>query len=738
MKRYLVLAALLAVVCVVGCAKKSTQTGVAEQVSVKELGPPVEVDVPKSAFDIPYEPADVQASVAPYTVKPDLSNVVNVKEFGAFSPQQKALLAKNAFFAGSTQQAQLCFIYDDNTYKNLPSFITTDSVLQVYHIFYDFTLRNVETEKLSGVLQTLTKGMLKESRTLAGQMKQAEWKKAASDNQCYFAIPYTLLGKTPIVTPAQNQIVNKEIALIKAASGRTRSALFPWEPDYSQFIPRGHYTRTDLLKRYFKAMMWYGYMQFPVIWPMDGTDETGQTGKPDYPHIRQALLMNWMLFNTQIGGKPAIETWQQVYEPTAFYVGTSDDLTLYQYKAVMDKVYGPKVTLAQLQDEGKLKEAYAELRKLALPKINVRLFDVNTGKKMPYGVMFKFMGQRYIPDSEMMQRLVKYPERSFPKGLDVMAVLGSKRAADILDNVYKVPKDWSGYLPARDKLVKEFAAKPLSTWQSNLYWGWLWALGSFTEPFGKGYPLFMTNQAWEDKSLNTALGSWAELRHDTLLYAKQSGVECGGGGEEEPPRPRGYVEPNVEFYNRLIWLTKASKTGLSERGLLSSKVSDKFGEFEDLLTFLKTVSIKELKNQELTAAEYDQILYYGGSLESLTLSVMQDGITNWYEITNEADRDMAVVADVHTSGSDCLEEAVGHANELFVVVPIQGKLYITRGAVFSYYEFLHPSSDRLTDEKWQEMLKKKKAPPSPEWTKSFLHGVKREAPVPRLTRSTGC
>ena len=32
------------------------------------------------------------------------------------------------------------------------------------------------------------------------------------------------------------------------------------------------------------------------------------------------------------------------------------------------------------------------------------------------------------------------------------------------------------------------------------------------------------------------------------------------------------------------------------------------------------------------------------------------------------------------------------------IVPVEGKLVLTRGAVFSYYEFIHPAADRLTDE----------------------------------------
>ena len=35
--------------------------------------------------------------------------------------------------------------------------------------------------------------------------------------------------------------------------------------DYSQYIPRGHYTRSEELKKYFKAMMWYGRLTFRLL-----------------------------------------------------------------------------------------------------------------------------------------------------------------------------------------------------------------------------------------------------------------------------------------------------------------------------------------------------------------------------------------------------------------------------------------------------------------------------------------
>jgi hypothetical protein len=79
------------------------------------------------------------------------------------------------------------------------------------------------------------------------------------------------------------------------------------------------------------------------------------------------------------------------------------------------------------------------------------------------------------------------------------------------------------------------------------------------------------------------------------------------------------------------------------------------------------------------------------------------------------------VADVHTTFGTALEEAVGYAYRIYVIVPDPyDGLQVTKGGVFSYYEFGWPSSDRLTDEKWLQMLKDGEAPEQPEWTSSFI------------------
>ncbi|GAG79145.1 unnamed protein product, partial [marine sediment metagenome] len=133
-------------------------------------------------------------------------------------------------------------------------------------------------------------------------------------------------------------LVEAELARIDEAGGLRPSPLFPGlenGEDYSQYIPRGHYTLSEELERYFRSMMWYGRMTFRLktLDPEVGRAET-----------RSGLLLVQALRNAQVDGRPALEAWMDLYSPTVFFVGHSDDLLASQYMEVMDAVYGPGVS----------------------------------------------------------------------------------------------------------------------------------------------------------------------------------------------------------------------------------------------------------------------------------------------------------------------------------------------------------------------------------------------------------
>lgn len=700
--------------------------GLETENSGEKLGRPVFSNISAEKYTEPeYKPIQYVKAVKPYKVAADLSNIENLEQFGDFAAEQKRMLSQNGFVVTPSGEEQLFYLYEQNQYLKLPGFVTADSVLQVYHIFFDYSLRTLESQKLLGALEQLTDNMLQKSIILHNSLKNSEVKAEALMNVAYFAVAQLALKKElPENMPAEAaDFAQKEFALMTAERGFEKSPIFGYQLDYSQYKPRGHYTRSEDFQRYFRAMMWYGQAPFALY----SRGEDGEAVK-DIKKTTRALLITCSIFMDYKNTSDAA-LWEKIYNPTIFYVGSTDDLNIFHYKDLILKVYGAEPDLDGLMEEDKMAALYREAEKLPEPKIQAEWATVNT----PVGKQFRFMGQRYIPDSEILQKLVNAPSRPMPSGLDVMGVLGSDRAYDLLVDKYKVSTQWPEY-PSKFKSLKDsFSQTPDGTWRSNMYYGWLWTLKALLAPFGKGYPSFMTNEAWMDKSLNTALGSWSELRHDTILYGKQSGAECGGG--DAPPVVRGYVEPNVELYEKLLWLTRYSRENLAQREILPEDMQNRMQAFEDLLDFLIACSVKELKNQELSKEEYDTLLTYGGTLEFLTSSMAENGM-RWFEITSDTDKNMAVIADVHTNPGSYLEAGVGQAAQIFVVVPIGGKLYLTRGAVFSYYEFV--SDKRLTDEEWQKMLKDKSQPSQPQWMESFIEGDKSEIPIPAEPYNSGC
>jgi len=339
---------------------------------------------------------------------------------------------------------------------------------------------------------------------------------------------------------------------------------------------------------------------------------------------------------------------------------------------------------------------------------------------------FRLMGQRFVPDSYMFQNLVPPkvlwplgpekpftwgmtpvgPARVFPRGLDVMALLGSKRAVELLDELKD--SNYANYSTQFNLLKEEFDGFSEADWNKNLYWSWLFALKPLLKEFGEGYPTFMQTQAWQDKALTTALASWAELRHDTILYAKQSYTVALTAAPIEKP-VIGYVEPVPEFYNRLLALTRMTTKGLDEMEVLDNTAKSRLENLGGILERLVEISEKELRNQELTQDDYNFIKNFGEELNDVIAEV------------DEKAKKTTIVADVHTDQNtqNVLEEGVGYVNLIVVAYKVpDGRILIGAGPVMSYYEFKQPISDRLTDESWREMLSSN-PPDRPEWTSNF-------------------
>jgi len=196
------------------------------------------------------------------------------------------------------------------------------------------------------------------------------------------------------------------------------------------------------------------------------------------------------------------------------------------------------------------------------------------------------------------------PLRSFPRGLDAMAVLGSTYA----EGVIRAEGDdqYNGYEEQLEKLKQEFDLKR-EEWTSNLYWNWLYCLKPLLASVRMGLPSFMRSQPWAGKKLYTAFGSWAELRHDTLLYAKVNYTMVATGFPPRPQLTHGYMEPYPELYARIRGMIEQMRKGLTLRDLLHNRISDNLSRYEGLLLTLEAIAKKELTGEPLTEEEYQTI-----------------------------------------------------------------------------------------------------------------------------------
>ena len=711
-----------------------------------------------------YAPVEYEAvgAIEPYTLPlapEDLSNLGDLAAFLGAEGAQDALL-ENGFVVVPVQWEEpvedIAAPYAVLEEMNIPAFVTVDTWLHLYHVQFDELLKTLEEEMFFGDILLVTETLLADAAALYAQSDDDLLKEAARRNVAFLSVARRLLvvedePDTDAAPPPEYVAgeVAAELELIEAHEGFSDSPLFIYKEDYSQYVPRGHYTRSERLKSYFKAMMWYGRLTMLL-----------KGGEPACPHDTcpalilpwdadvqtvQALLLTMGLAQLDTDAGPALDLWEEIYHATSFFVGISDDLTFYEYLDTIHSVLGDAPVLEALVDEETLFDIRADLSLKRSPQIyggtGGQVIMVASASEITPEMLeelllkskgFRLMGQRFIPDSYIMGRLVSpgagglAPDgdtgaftavlsqvgwiRGFPRGLDVMAVLGSARAAQLLAQLHD--DQYTEYAETFAEMKSFVEEQTDEQWHVNLYWGWLHALRALLEPAPAGTQTFMQTEAWTTKSLNTAMASWAELRHDTILYAKQSYTPDFETAVPPPP-PTGYVEPTPEFYARLLELNEMTRTGLEDMEILPEEAGERLEALSTVLGRMLEISLTELAGEPLSQADADYIAGIATTLEVVVAGVEDVGVKT------------TLIADVHTdqNSKEVLEEGVGYVELLVAAYRLpDGQIALGAGPVLSYYEFRHPMNDRLTDEKWREILAGESdvpAPAQPPWTDAY-------------------
>lgn len=596
---------------------------------------------PKYALASHYssEELTINTRVPQYTLPLDLGIITNLDTVDGvlhLNNKQKTLLETNGFFVtGFGPENNIVAPYTLLKIDNIPIFITSDTLLHLYHIQFDQILKGIEQREFFPKILLLSKAMFDQSVQDYQSVTDPILKEAARRNIAFFGVGLSLLqtpsegynGSEQIPTVSfsipdyAKDDVTTELSYINAQDGYHNSTIFHYNEDYSQYTPRGHYTQSEILKRYFKAMMWYGRMTFLMKGGAPNCPACDYLISAEDAKIQtiQAILIATSLPSANINNESANDIWMRIYAVTSFFVGTADDLTPYEYLTSIQQVYGSQFNTTALTNDSKLFELKVQLAMLRNPQIyggtgqavinkpsgNFTVDDLNILLEKTKGM--RLMGQRFIPDSYMFQQLVfpsvstytgndhpftkedtqAGPMRCFPRGLDVMAALGSKRASEILTQ--EGDTDYENYTQQLTKLQENFSSLNTTEWNRNLYFSWMYTLTSLLKKFDNGYPSFMQTSAWADKELHTSLASWAELRHDTILYAKQSNTAIATSVQAPPKPVVGYVEPVPEFYSRILALTTMTKEGLTDLQVLNETETGRLQNLQIILQRLLNI-----------------------------------------------------------------------------------------------------------------------------------------------------
>ena len=644
----------------------------------------------------------------------NMDNVVNNMQLTEYPAPLKDKLGRNGFAIVPARHDQLFQVYESNDYTNFPNFVTTDLYLQLYHLYFDCLLRDVEQQKLHDVVLRLCQRG--QQLTTNSQLPKAnsQWLKT------YFDVGYALITGQKGADGTVADEVKKSTTYEADMSEYLGYIDIPFQ--YPLFRPRGHYARNDTLKQYFHAMMWLQTVPF-------GTDVPSQ-------------LANAVILADIVGSDTQMrQLYQQLFEPMTWLFGTPDNITILQVYDLMKGRKGKEL----LKDQKAMALLRTKIESLAQQQTRIKpKFQFSS----PYKI--NLLPQRYMPDGEVLQEMVDYDsqttKRALPKGLDVMASMGVASAERILLDELKEAQQWDGFVPALSRMKQRMRE---IDWQQTISNRWMDALKTLHDT-NDGYPFFMLTPEWQKKDLNAALASWAELKHDAILYAKQPfGAECGGGG---PPEPvvTGYVEPNVQFWRKAISLLNATADVLERHHLTTEKGKRATERLHEEAQFLLRVSEEELAGKKLAEADYDALKHIGATFENISLDLVRDEeqfLMGWNDVEG-TDRKVALIADVYTANSlnnpeKCvMYVAVGLADEIYCIVEVDGYLWLMRGAVLSYRETRRGLDIlRLTDEEWQKNLETYPDEGRPTWMQDIIVPLKpAEAPKSneRFFYSTGC
>ncbi|HEY5956438.1 MAG TPA: DUF3160 domain-containing protein, partial [Polyangiaceae bacterium] len=598
---------------------------------------------------------------------------------------------KNGFVISSRQSFSTFFAGYETIYqRDLPLYVSADSILHAVHRSYDRLLSDTEATYLKPTVESLL-------TKLRGKLASS----TASDNAKHDV--GLLLGVAAGLLNDKLTDLDDEmksfISKAKAASGAEEVSIFGVDRtlDFSQFKPRGHYEGNYALEAYFRAMIWLGRTELRLV------DVTESGGRSLVRREIEDVLALGELLDTD-----ALSQWKQLDGIVGLFVGEADYMSAPQIQTLRDALgITSSSDLARVDDQKLL--ATIDGGNFGVQRIASQIMLVDDGMTtLPNS--FALFGQRFTVDGEVMTKVV-YPNtkerRMMPNPLDVaFAAFGNDQALPLLKDEIN-SYNYASSLGKARQLVEWHGP---DYWESSMYTLWTDSLRQLSPSQYEhaSLPAVARTEAWGRRILNAQLASWAELRHDTILYAKQSYT-----GVPSCEYPDGYVDPYPGFFLKLRQLgtnASAKLKAVMPANSYNAAVTY-FDRLASVADRLATMATEELTGAPRTQADLDFLndaVVTKTEKGCVTISYPSGWYVKLFYTGDDAKEAKPTIADVHTQPADesgatvgrILHVATGDARLMVVSVDSCQGPRAYAGLVSSYFEQITKDFQRLTDAEW--------------------------------------
>ena len=617
----------------------------------------------------------------------------------------KLLLAENGFvIRNGSGYDTFGKAYDSLYNRDLPVYVSADAILHAVHRSYQTILKWTESSELLPAILSVLNDM---RDALESGACDGFDPATCADVDEYLAVALSLVNGCVFgpVRGGDLETVRSFVNAANEAAGLRSFVLFGTKrtEDMSRFKPRGHYANSVELSQYFRAMMWLGLIDFRML------ETDGETGSQVFrPRTVSAVFAVRRLL-----GDAALAELERVDSILRAFVSEQDNMTLGQVDDLLHDLGDVAPEAAAGMDHRVLAEAIAR-GGYGQQRIASSIVVNHKGTELPLTASFRMMGQRFTVDSEVFTQVTwarTAEMRTMASPLDAaFAAWGNNGAAQLL-----LP-ELEAYSYAPNLHIARYLAEEhaQSFWDSGLYHGWLGALGGLSlspeevaAPLTAGMPSVAGTEAWNRRILNTQLASWSELRHNTVLYNKQSGPD-----DRFCSFPDAYVDPYPEFFERL---GDYARRGLSMVEAFHVPGATHFANLADVAARLGAIAQAQRRGEVMTPDELSWInKMIRIQIDSCTGVEKWDG---WY-VELFADKSNAqiyepTITDVHSDpNGHVLHVGTGTPKLIIVTVDTgspEPRAFV--GCVSSFYEHITTDYQRLTDTDWRGMVAKHSAPP---------------------------